>query len=211
MGRDAVGNIGHLHGVRIVRGSHRHAIRLDQRQDVARLGTELEIGVERCPGNLPVFVRGKDHHVTVGGQIGAGKPPFHEIGGIVRQKPAIHVYRIGTRVVNLDPIRECAIFISQGMGVIGHELADGEAVLRAGRPRHGKQSEEQGGEKQAMSLSLHGCTVSSILPGTKELIPEVPAFGYPFLAGTSVGGRVLNILQKRGLHPSGGPSTLQSP
>src|SRR4029077_7978845 len=68
--RDAVGNIGELfreHGGELA--GDRHAIGHDKSQ-VFTAGVEVEIGMERCPGDGAVFARGKHDEKAGGRQVG---------------------------------------------------------------------------------------------------------------------------------------------
>ena len=89
---------------------------------------ELEIRVQRLPGNTPVFAGSEHHQKLAGIQFHVGEYPAAGPPLVIRQRPPAEVHRIAPRVLQLDPIDRLAVLVSQP-GLVGClELVDHHAT-----------------------------------------------------------------------------------
>ena len=65
-----------------------------------------------------------DDRVAVWLENGRRETPLRQIIGIVRQEPTIHVLRLRTGVINLNPVLSAAVVIFDAGVVVRHELRD---------------------------------------------------------------------------------------
>ena len=84
------------------------------------------------PRRAAVLVRGEDDQEPPGAQVGAGETPFGQVAGVVGQAPIEQVRCVGAGVIDLNPVAELAVFVSQCPRVVGHEFGDDERVGSVG-------------------------------------------------------------------------------
>ena len=125
--------------------------------DVVAGGRDLELGVQRLPGDVFVLIGGEDDHMLTRLQRHRGE----DEGDLVRAvAQAVALQRDGriARVGQLDPVGEGAVLVGVGRAVGGHDLGDdqrgiaagngGIADLRAGDVRRRRQAELRGKEDE---------------------------------------------------------------
>ena len=91
---------------------------------------ELEIGVKAVAGRLAVLIC-PDEEVSIGGDGGVFRErPFSWITRVIAKVVALQVDRFVGAVVQFDPVVECAVGVSDGPGVAGHEFVDDDGRVR---------------------------------------------------------------------------------
>src|SRR5215470_10932821 len=90
-----------------------------------------------------VFPRGEHDQKAACGQIDRGESPVGEPGRVVRKEPALQVHRARTRIVDLDPIRETPILVSQNVGVVRHDFG---YEWQCGLERSSRKGERKSGK-----------------------------------------------------------------
>ena len=71
-----------------------------------------------------IFTRRKDDEKASGFEGHRRQSPFRKLRLIIGEKPAIQVHRGIIGVVNLNPVREVAIFIRKTGSIIRHKLGN---------------------------------------------------------------------------------------
>ncbi len=149
-----VRDIGQLRRIaRRVLVDHGPAVRQHEGQ-ISSLGVQFEVRVQLAPG--AILAGGEDQEIASGRENRrTGKPPFRQRVWIVRQIPSAQIEGLGSRVIQLDPVRGVAVGIedlphSEGRlaAVAGHKLADDWRRRVAGpqgrsqspRPQKGQQN-----------------------------------------------------------------------
>ena len=138
----AVGNAADLHRkLRRVSRGYVRSVGLEQRQ-ILSITPQTEVGVQRRTWHAPVFARGEYEQIRVGRQIGAGKAPRVGRHDPVCQNPTREIHHVGAAVVDLDPIGEFSVLVSQRPVVQRHELGDAHQVIRAARGDRSKRQHD---------------------------------------------------------------------
>ena len=84
------------------------------------------------PGDCAVLAGSEHHEVTAGKKVCRRKTPLREIGGIVRQVPAVEVDGVGAGMVELDPIRELPVLVRERGAVQRHEFRNERVRVASG-------------------------------------------------------------------------------
>ena len=81
-------------------------------------------------GISSVFARSKDDQPGAGHKICGGQTPLTEIGGFVREKPAVQGHRFIARIEQFDPVGTGPVLVEQRSRIRGHEFADKDRSRR---------------------------------------------------------------------------------
>ena len=122
-------------GERRVKAMHnRRSIRRDER-DVLAIRIELEIRVQRLPGDAAVLPARPDEQILPAVERHRGEAPFHEVRGDIREVVAVQIHRPGRSIIKLDPVRRIAVLVFDSADVVRHVFVDDERRRRHGRRR----------------------------------------------------------------------------
>ena len=112
----------------------RRSIRRDER-DVLAIRIELEIRVQRLPGDAAVLPARPDEQILPAVDRHRGEAPFHEVRGDIREVVAVEIHRCCRSIIKLDPVRGIAVLVFDSADVVRHVFVDDERRRRHGRRR----------------------------------------------------------------------------
>ena len=121
--RDAVGAVLDLRRIAGCERACEDAVRSRECEKLS-VTRQSEARVQLTFGLAAVLSGGKHEEVFAGAERHRGDAPLVWLVGTVAQGPPFQINGLLAAVVELDPIREVAIFVSQRGLVSGHELAD---------------------------------------------------------------------------------------
>ena len=88
------------------------------------------------PRHGPILARGEDYQKRPTIEVRGRESPLHRIGRVIRQRPSQQIHWRRARVLNLNPIWEIPIRITQTLRIAGQKLTDDHRRLGPGQTGH---------------------------------------------------------------------------